>query len=168
MTLAQRIHDLRYLKGIGPYELCSKAGISRTALYQIELGRTKYPRAGTIQRIAAVLGVSVEELRNGVSQAPSAFADEMLAARDDRLEGRDGAYGELSLREFEPASQASAKTSDNGLAASYAKKRLPSSPELVGKLMDLLDSPFGEPVARVVEEAHKVMEAGRAARPYAI
>src|SRR3954454_461446 len=62
MTLAQRIKDCRYAKGWGPDELASRAAISRTALYQIESGRTEQPRAGTLRRIAKALDVSIDAL----------------------------------------------------------------------------------------------------------
>src|SRR4051794_17869236 len=61
-SLAQRIRDCRYTKGWGPDELASRASISRTALYQIESGKTELPRAGTLQRIALALDVSMESL----------------------------------------------------------------------------------------------------------
>src|SRR6478735_2087746 len=62
MTLAKRIRDCRYAKGWGPDELAQRADISRTALYQIECGKTESPRAGTIRRIARALEVPVESL----------------------------------------------------------------------------------------------------------
>ena len=45
MSLAQRVRDIRYAKGWGPDELANRAEISRTALYQIESGKTGFPRA---------------------------------------------------------------------------------------------------------------------------
>src|SRR5579863_4340875 len=62
MSLAQRVRDFRYSKGWGPDELASRASISRTALYQIESGKTELPRAGTLRRIALALEVSMELL----------------------------------------------------------------------------------------------------------
>src|SRR4051794_35846560 len=62
MSLAQRVRDFRYSKGWGPDELASRAAISRTALYQIESGKTELPRAGTLRRIALALEVSMESL----------------------------------------------------------------------------------------------------------
>jgi len=62
MSLAQRVRDFRYTKGWGPDELASRAAISRTALYQIESGKTELPRAGTLRRIALALEVSMESL----------------------------------------------------------------------------------------------------------
>ena len=43
MSLAQRVRDFRYSKGWGPDELANRAEISRTALYQIESGKTGLP-----------------------------------------------------------------------------------------------------------------------------
>src|SRR4051794_31324802 len=60
MSLAQRVRDCRYSKGWGPDELASRAYISRTALYQIESGKTALPRAGTLRRIALALEVSMD------------------------------------------------------------------------------------------------------------
>src|SRR3954451_5975395 len=62
LALAQRAGDFRYTKGWGPDELASRAAISRTALYQIESGKTELPRAGTLRRIALALEVSMETL----------------------------------------------------------------------------------------------------------
>src|SRR3984885_2295793 len=62
MSLAQRVRDCRYSKGWGPDELANRAEISRTALYQIESGRTELPRAGTLRRIAIALEVPMEDL----------------------------------------------------------------------------------------------------------
>src|SRR5262249_55663210 len=61
-SLAQRVRDFRYSKGWGPDELASRAEISRTALYQIESGKTGLPRAGTLRRIAVALDVSMDDL----------------------------------------------------------------------------------------------------------
>src|SRR5580658_8310548 len=62
MSLAQRVRDFRYSKGWGPDELANRAEISRTALYQIESGKTGLPRAGTLRRIAVALEVPMDDL----------------------------------------------------------------------------------------------------------
>src|SRR5271168_4426475 len=62
MSLAQKVRDIRYSKGWGPDELANRAEISRTALYQIESGKTGLPRAGTLRRIAVALEVPMEHL----------------------------------------------------------------------------------------------------------
>src|SRR3954463_14856792 len=74
MTLAKRVRDCRYAKGWGPDELASRAEISRTALYQIESGKTELPRAGTLRRIAMALDVPMESLL-GNSEAAAASAN---------------------------------------------------------------------------------------------
>src|SRR5215212_3531172 len=74
MSLAQRVRDYRYSKGWGPDELASRAAISRTALYQIESGKTELPRAGTLRRIALALDVSMEILLGHGDVSPAAAA----------------------------------------------------------------------------------------------
>src|SRR5262249_57456956 len=61
-SLAQGVGACRYSKGWGPAEVASRAEISRTALYQIESGKTELPRAGTLRRIALALDVPMETL----------------------------------------------------------------------------------------------------------
>src|SRR6516164_1250455 len=72
MSLAQRVRDIRYAKGWGPDELANRAEISRTALYQIESGKTGLPRAGTLRRIAVALDVPMEDLLGMEEQAEPA------------------------------------------------------------------------------------------------
>ena len=84
MSLAQRVRDIRYAKGWGPDELANRAEISRTALYQIESGKTGLPRAGTLRRIAVALEVPMEDLlgfedeievdRSRISERPAVAA----------------------------------------------------------------------------------------------
>src|SRR5262245_22448280 len=74
MTLAQRVRDCRYSKGWGPDELASRAEISRTALYQIESGKTGLPRAGTLRRIAVALNVPMEDLLGHEAESETVFA----------------------------------------------------------------------------------------------
>ena len=74
MSLSQRVRDIRYSKGWGPDELANRAEISRTALYQIESGKTGLPRAGTLRRIAVALEVPMEDLlghEDGGAESPS-------------------------------------------------------------------------------------------------
>src|SRR3982751_718890 len=85
MSLAQRVRDCRYSKGWGPDELASRASISRTALYQIESGKTELPRAGTLRRIALALEVSMESLLgHGESGKPAPGATPGGASRKVR------------------------------------------------------------------------------------
>lgn len=90
MKLSHRIRQLRYAKGWGPDDLASRASISRTALYQIESGRTELPRAATLRRIARALGVAPEKLLGEeedlgveVAEVPAALAEPRPAATMD-------------------------------------------------------------------------------------
>jgi transcriptional regulator with XRE-family HTH domain len=135
MTLAQRVRDQRYARGWGPDELASRASISRTALYQIESGKTEQPRAGTLRRIAEALDIPTEALLGpnlgvvGVGWS----ASESLARthRDDH--------------------------------ASTARFHLDESPgilrggDLDRKFHELLASPLGESLARIVEESYRIL-----------
>ena len=58
MNIGQTIRVLRKEKKIRQQELAEKAGISDTALYNIETGRSM-PTKQTIQKISAALGHSV-------------------------------------------------------------------------------------------------------------
>jgi len=136
MSLAQRIRDQRYLKGWGPEELASRASISRTALYQIESGRTEQPRAATLRRIAQALDLPTETLLGphlGVvvvdpssKEPPTTFRPSEPQASPFwfRLDDQNG-----TLR--------------NG--------------DLDRKFREVLASPLGEGVARIVEETHRIL-----------
>jgi len=129
MTLAQRVRDQRYAKGWGPDELAHRASISRTALYQIESGRTEQPRAGTLRRIAEALDIPTETLLGanlGVVGIAWPGGDPSLASR---------------LHLAEPA-------------LSGPK---PFDRDLERKFHELLASPLGEGVARIVEESHRIL-----------
>jgi transcriptional regulator with XRE-family HTH domain len=123
MNLARRIRDLRYAKGWGPDDLAGKAKISKTALYQIESGRTEMPRAATLRRLARALNVAPEKLIEDMAVPPAATVPE--------LPSRVGPP-EASLRAF----------------------------ELERKFRELLASPLGEGLARIVEESYRLLSAG--------
>lgn len=138
MTIAKRVRDCRYAKGWGPDELASRAAISRTALYQIECGKTETPRAGTLRRIAEALGVSIESLLGNEEPRPAE-----VAARVNRPE---------------PAPLAWTPEPENRLAA-YSFAPSPSSREqdLQRMLHDVLHSPMGDGIARLIEESHRLL-----------
>ncbi len=168
--LAQRVRDFRYSKGWGPDELASRAAISRTALYQIESGKTELPRAGTLRRIALALDVSMETLLGneaanamaqhaaagmaGASARPgSAWAPVEgggMTANGHRTARYDGAETRFGV-EF--------ATTPDGQA--HARER-----ELVKKLHELLATPLGDPVARIVEETYRLLPQARMAATY--
>jgi transcriptional regulator with XRE-family HTH domain len=167
MSLAQRVRDYRYSKGWGPDELASRAEISRTALYQIESGKTGLPRAGTLRRIAVALEVPMEDLLGHEDELDETEGEAERISLPRRApglydwvpsEGGPLAMPSLgSFRALSPAaaddlrfsveSAAPAKTS--GRDSIYLREG-----ELMSKLHDLLHSPIGESVARIVEELH--------------
>ncbi len=135
MTLAQRVRDQRYAKGWGPDELASRASISRTALYQIESGKTEQPRAATLRRIALALDVPTETLLG-----PHLGVVSM---------GWNGQEAALSVRSDQVSNTSRFRLEDAGL---------PVRPgEIDRKFQELLASPLGEGLARIVEESYRIL-----------
>jgi transcriptional regulator with XRE-family HTH domain len=154
MTIAKRIRDCRYVKGWGPDELAHKAEISRTALYQIECGKTETPRAGTLRRIARALDVPVEKLlghERGVTEALSEIAAEELFAPppDDSASYRLPEIADSHTAQQEPL--APPPLADSRSAAILREN------EMVYKFKELLASPLGESVGRIVEESYRML-----------
>jgi HAD superfamily hydrolase (TIGR01509 family) len=67
--LGKRLQQVRREKGLTQQELCQKANLSYSTLAKIERGAIKSPSIFTIQSIALVLGVTLDELIGGVTQA---------------------------------------------------------------------------------------------------
>jgi transcriptional regulator with XRE-family HTH domain len=168
MTLAQRVRDFRYSKGWGPDELATRAEISRTALYQIESGKTGLPRAGTLRRIAAALEVPMVDLlgQEVETAAAATVAERPQPPRDPRA-----VYGWLRS---DGAPLNLSKGSFGGLAAvPHEEARFAMEPaltakvhnetafiregELMAKLHDLLHSPLGDSVTTLVDELHRLL-----------
>lgn len=155
MNLAKRIKDCRYAKGWGPDELASKAAISRTALYQIESGKTDLPRAGTLRRLAKALEVSVDALLGNSEMPPGmdlgSFADP---------EGAADSISHVSVGEEFFATGGVDVVADVNPGPSptvspwamTARER-----DLSWKFRELLRSPLGEGIARVVEDSHRLL-----------
>jgi transcriptional regulator with XRE-family HTH domain len=168
MSLAQRVRDFRYSKGWGPDELASRAEISRTALYQIESGKTELPRAGTLRRIAVALDVPMEELLGSteaeVVQKPagrhaahhggrrygwSASEDMPVKAKSTAAFGGPGpAVGD----EARPATESIGKARPIAPETTFAREG-----EMMSKLHDLLHSPFGDCITGIVDDLHRVL-----------
>src|SRR4051794_9417774 len=174
VTLAQRVRDFRYSKGWGPDELASRAEISRTALYQIESGKTGLPRAGTLRRIAVALDVSMDDLLGHADKPPQPAArsshDHMTVA----MRGREiadwipaeGAPLTLppSGTQFKPRAQFAHMDDERGDDVRFSSDRERRTPalvfdgllmregELMSKLHDLLHSPMGSGIARIIDE----------------
>mgnify|MGYP001051936847 CR=1 FL=1 len=165
VSLAQRVRDFRYSKGWGPDELANRAEISRTALYQIESGKTELPRAGTLRRIAVALEVSMDDLLGDDDAAVRAAEPKRATSQ-----GRD-------LRDWFPAEggpltlpTAGALRGIRGMGEDREPARavepvartpvavhesvLMREGELMSKLHDLLHSPVGAGVARILDELH--------------
>jgi transcriptional regulator with XRE-family HTH domain len=149
MTLAQRVKDCRYAKGWGPDELASRAAISRTALYQIESGKTEQPRAGTLRRIAEALSVSTEALlgpQHGLGTVTVPWTGEMAHHGGVRpgVEPREEAdpirFAPLSPSPFSGGTWSSNRERD-----------------LERKFAELLRTPLGEGLARIVDESYRLL-----------
>jgi len=66
--LARRLQEARQAAGLTQQQLCHKASLSYSTLAKIERGAIKAPSIFTIQQIAGVLGISLDEL---VGAAPA-------------------------------------------------------------------------------------------------
>jgi transcriptional regulator with XRE-family HTH domain len=145
MTIAKRVRDIRYAKGWGPDELAHRAEISRTALYQIECGKTETPRAGTLKRIAKALDVSIETLmgheEGGAFEVGRAAAvpAEPEAPATPPVEGAEAESPTLRTRD--------------------AVRRLSRAQEgeLLRKFHELLASPASDSIARIIEESYRLL-----------
>jgi transcriptional regulator with XRE-family HTH domain len=168
MSLAQRVRDFRYSKGWGPDELASRASISRTALYQIESGKTELPRAGTLRRIAVALDVPMEDLLgNGeaetippvASRHPAHHANRTYAWSTSeelpvKAKGVAGYGGLAAAVSDEPRVVPESLTRPRPLVSetSYAREG-----ELMSKLHDLLHSPLGDCITGIVDDLHRIL-----------
>lgn len=168
MSLAQRVRDYRYSKGWGPDELASRAAISRTALYQIESGKTELPRAGTLRRIALALEVPMETLLGHAEGGAAAGVPlpagpggwrargnaEWIPSEGGPLTippGRAGTRPGEAIAPERFGVEAQAPLPSGHEAVAPARER-----ELAWKLRELLATPLGEGVARIVEESYRV------------
>ncbi len=139
MILAKRVRELRYAKGWGPDDLASRAKISRTALYQIESGKTEMPHAATLRRIAQALGTSPEDLLAETESEPELEVSH-LAAVSQPSKG---------VAERVPASnERLAPTSSHSLLRDL---------ELEHRFRILLSSPLREGIARIIEESFQLL-----------
>jgi transcriptional regulator with XRE-family HTH domain len=176
MSLAQRVREFRYSKGWGPDELASRAEISRTALYQIESGKTELPRAGTLRRIAIALDVPMEELLgNGAEpDGPASPVGRPTSARPNRAAFGWTPTDEVPVRpkvgvpftgmppglgeDPRVAAEVFVKPRAMGTEAPFAREG-----ELMSKLHELLHSPFGECITGVVDDLHRILVQVRSA-----
>ena len=172
MTLAQKVRDIRYSKGWGPDELANRAEISRTALYQIESGKTGLPRAGTLRRIAVALEVPMEDLlgqeeeseqRHGLGEMSDVSGRsrglyDWVPAEGGPLTmpGQFRALASIPADDLRFKVESSTPAKPNGHDSLYFREG-----ELMSKLHDLLHSSIGEGVARIVDDLHAVLPRSR-------
>src|SRR5271165_1344806 len=169
MSLAQRVRDIRYAKGWGPDELANRPEISRTALYQIESGKTGLPRAGTLRRIAVALEVPMEDLLGSEDEVDGAKAASERVGPSRRSRGiYDWVPSEGGTLSMPPGATFKTLSATGADEVRFALDAVPSKPnghesvfvregELMSKLHDLLHSPIGAGVAQVIEELHTLL-----------
>jgi transcriptional regulator with XRE-family HTH domain len=73
--LGQRIEEARRTRGLSQAELADRAGLTRATVNRIEHGKVS-PTIDSIQRIASVLGVSMDELFSGLTPPKASAGDE--------------------------------------------------------------------------------------------
>jgi transcriptional regulator with XRE-family HTH domain len=129
MDLPRTLREFRSEKRWSAVELARRAGISRTALKQLESGATNKPHAETLKRIALALGVPIEALlgTRPIRTAPSARPPAAAAARPMVL--------------LESATR---------LSSARVEK-------LVEMFTLLLSSPLAEALGRIVEESSRLL-----------
>jgi transcriptional regulator with XRE-family HTH domain len=132
MQLAKRIRALRYAKGLGLKELATRAELSKQALYKIELGSSRMPRAATLLKIAQALGVPLDDL---LDPEPNA-----------RHEGQDEVIG--------AATRSQAANPPVPPTRQPPKDRVG---ELMWKFLALLASPLADGVAGVVDDSFRLL-----------
>lgn len=69
-ALGRRLQTVRREKGFTQQALCDGAGISYSTLAKIERGAIRAPSVFTIQRMAQVLGIGLDELMGDVTSLP--------------------------------------------------------------------------------------------------
>lgn len=154
MTIAKRVRDLRYAKGWGPDELASRAEISRTALYQIECGKTETPRAGTLKRIARALDVTIEAL----------LGSDEGGALDLSHFVRNEEHHETDVQPVVDATEATSSATNgnaNGITRTVVRLHPSREAELHRKFHELLTSPLAESIARIIEETFRTLPQAR-------
>ncbi len=190
ISLAQRVRDFRYSKGWGPDELATRAEISRTALYQIESGKTGLPRAGTLRRIAVALEVSMDDLL-GHSEVPTRQPAQAVNDRHAVPAPRARDHADWIPAEGGPLTLSASNSLDGVRAHDGVRSHYPTlteprieeprftmetqrkSPcmgfdslllreqELMAKMHEILRSPLASGAARLIEELHQVLARSR-------
>ncbi len=170
MSLAQRVRDIRYAKGWGPDELANRAEISRTALYQIESGKTGLAagrhaatdRGGSRSSDGGLAGIRGRAAPTCRQQSTGRGLRTDLADLYDWVPAEGGPLSlPRSVRDQDHVGQSRSDeesrfavepitpSKTNGHESIYLREG-----ELMSKLHDLLHSPIGNGVVRILEELH--------------
>jgi len=73
-SFARQLIALREKAGLTKYELAKRAGLSRQSLSLLEMGERE-PTWETVQRLAAVLGVTCEQFTSPTLEVPTPFVE---------------------------------------------------------------------------------------------
>ena len=65
-TTGEKLKRFRRSRGMTQEELAEASGVAQSTIAQIEGGRRKEPRPGTLKRLAKPLGVEIAELLEDV------------------------------------------------------------------------------------------------------
>lgn len=84
LLVGHAIVRLRRQQGLSVQQLAELSGVGRTTLVQLEQGRIAMPRASTVQRLAHVLGVPVEQLWPSESERQDVFGESVATDRGGR------------------------------------------------------------------------------------
>jgi transcriptional regulator with XRE-family HTH domain len=138
-------------------------------LYQIESGKTELPRAGTLRRIALALDVSMETLLGHAEEGGASTASATARRGRGSAEWVPAEGGPLTV----PAHRVAA-TVESLDGSRFAVEPKPQAAivhdglipqrerELAWKLHEVLASPLGEAVARIIEESYRILPQSRA------
>ncbi len=71
MPIKDKLREMRVAAGLTQQALAMQAGLSVSAVVQIESGKVPDPRVSTLKALAKALGVSIDALaENGSEEAP--------------------------------------------------------------------------------------------------
>jgi transcriptional regulator with XRE-family HTH domain len=88
MPLKDRLRELRTAAGLTQQELAVKAGLSVSAVVQLEAGRVPDPRVSTMKALAKALGCSVDDMIANGGEGDQPTAKEPPAAPPKRGRGK--------------------------------------------------------------------------------
>jgi transcriptional regulator with XRE-family HTH domain len=77
MNFGSTVRERRLARGYGLNELAKRLGISPAYLSRIELGHEKPPRDELIERLAAILGIELDELFVKANRLPPDLRKDM-------------------------------------------------------------------------------------------